>query len=484
MLGKKQKKKLEEELRMQEKLRQIEAEEKERKEAKKKATKKMKRGRCICLIFALLCFIMVLGTVPSISAIVFAAMGVLLLPIRPIEKLWNNILKVKPKTRAVIMVVVFFLAGAFYRPMYYIPKTDNTANTAKQETVAEPNVTADLSVEPEVSAEPEEEPVVAEQPQTPAEEPISEPEPVADTAPTVSLDSIPAYSGSPYVVVNDNVPYFSDAELTTTAFEDYSSLDNLGRCGVAYANVCKEIMPTEERGAIGSVKPSGWHTVKYDVVSGKYLYNRCHLIDYQLSAENANTKNLITGTRYLNVEGMLPFENMVADYVEETNNHVLYRVTPVFAGDNLVASGVLMEAKSVEDNGAGILFNVYCYNVQPGVSIDYATGDSALDGTTPAKGQSQSQAQTAQSSGSSSASAGSGSSFGSGSNISEAQAPAAVTQPSDSVASSSEVMVHITNSGKKYHNAGCRYLKSDSEVTLEKAKSMGLEPCGVCNPPR
>ena len=273
-------------------------------------------------------------------------------------------------------------------------------------------------------------------------------------------------------------------KLLRRAFEDYSSLDNLGRCGVAYANVCKEIMPTEERGAIGSVKPSGWHTVKYDVVSGKYLYTRCHLIDYQLSAENANTKNLITGTRYLNVEGMLPFENMVADYVEETNNHLLYRVTPVFAGDNLVASGVLMEAKSVEDNGAGILFNVYCYNVQPGVSIDYATGDSALDGTTPAKGQSQSQAQTAQSSGSSSASAGSGSSFGSGSNISEAQAPAAVTQPSDSVASSSEVMVHITNSGKKYHNAGCRYLKSDSEVTLEKAKSMGLEPCGVCNPPR
>ena len=166
--------------------------------------------------------------------------------------------------------------------------------------------------------------------------------------------------------------------MTTSSFERYAPLDSLGRCGVAYANIGKDIMPTEERGSIGMVKPSGWHSIRYENVDGKYLYNRCHLIGYQLSAENANTSNLITGTRYLNIQGMLPFENMVADYIRETGNHVLYRVTPIYEGDNLVASGVLMEAYSVEDEGDGICFNVYCYNVQPGIVIDYATGASAL----------------------------------------------------------------------------------------------------------
>lgn len=199
---------------------------------------------------------------------------------------------------------------------------------------------------------------------------------------TISVSSIPAYSGKPYVTINNNVPYFSESDLTTTSYEYYSNLDSLGRCGVAIANIGKDIMPTADRGDIGSVKPTGWHTVKYDIVSGKYLYNRCHLIGYQLSGENANTKNLITGTRYLNIEGMLPFENMVDDYIEETNNHVLYRVTPIFEGNNLLASGVLMEAKSVEDNGAGILFNVYCYNVQPGITINYSTGESSLSNST------------------------------------------------------------------------------------------------------
>ena len=189
-------------------------------------------------------------------------------------------------------------------------------------------------------------------------------------------EAIPEYSGNPYVELNGNVPYFTDEELSTTAFELYSELDSLGRCGACYANVCKEIMPTEERGSIGMVKPTGWHTVKYDCITDRYLYNRCHLIGYQLAGENANEKNLITGTRYLNVDGMLPFENEVADYVDETDNHVLYRVTPVFSDDNLVASGVIIEAKSVEDKGAGVQFNVYCYNVQPGISIDYIDGQS------------------------------------------------------------------------------------------------------------
>ena len=189
-------------------------------------------------------------------------------------------------------------------------------------------------------------------------------------------ETIPEYSGNPYVELNGNLPYFTDEELSTTAFELYSELDSLGRCGAGYANICKEIMPTEERGSIGMVKPTGWHTVKYDCITDRYLYNRCHLIGYQLAGENANEKNLITGTRYLNVDGMLPFENEVADYVNDTDNHVLYRVTPVFSGDNLLASGVIIEAKSVEDNGAGVQFNVYCYNVQPGISIDYTTGES------------------------------------------------------------------------------------------------------------
>ena len=187
------------------------------------------------------------------------------------------------------------------------------------------------------------------------------------------------YSGNPFVEVNGNVPYFGKEEYTTESFEIYSELDSLGRCGVAYANIGKDLMPVEERGEIGMVKPSGWHTVKYpEVIEDLFLYNRCHLIGYQLSGENANVQNLITGTRYLNVEGMLPFENKVASYVRETGNHVLYRVTPVFEKDNLLAEGVLMEAYSVEDEGKGVAFCVFVYNVQPGIEIDYATGESKL----------------------------------------------------------------------------------------------------------
>lgn len=193
----------------------------------------------------------------------------------------------------------------------------------------------------------------------------------------VSTSKIPKYSGSPYIKVHNNVPFFKKSDLTKKVFEKYSKLDALGRCHTAYANVCKATMPTEKRGRIGMVKPSGWHTVKYNNVDGKYLYNRCHLIGYQLTAENANESNLMTGTRYLNVDGMLPFENMVADYVKETNNHVLYRVTPIYTDENLLADGVLMEAESVEDKGKGISYCVYVYNVQPGIKIDYETGDSS-----------------------------------------------------------------------------------------------------------
>ncbi len=194
-----------------------------------------------------------------------------------------------------------------------------------------------------------------------------------------SLTEIPAYSGSPYVVLNNNIPNFTSSDETNVTFESYSNLDSLDRCGVAFANLGIETMPTEDRGSISHIKPSGWQSVEYDIVDGKYLYNRCHLIGFQLSSENANDKNLITGTRYFNVDGMLPFENEVAEYIENTKNHVLYRVTPIYEGNNLVANGVQIEAKSVEDNGSGIQFNVYIYNVQPGISIDYSNGNSSLD---------------------------------------------------------------------------------------------------------
>ena len=214
------------------------------------------------------------------------------------------------------------------------------------------------------------------------------PDPTETPAPKViasfDLSEVPAYSGKAYVAVNGNEPYFTEDEMTSSSYEYYSDLDSLGRCGVVVAAIGRDLMPTEERGNIGMVKPSGWHTVRYnDIVDGNYLYNRCHLIGYQLTGENANTKNLITGTRYMNIQGMLPFENMVADYVKETGNHVMYRVTPIFEGDNLLASGVLMEAKSVEDDGEGISYCIFAYNVQPYVIIDYATGESELSPDAP-----------------------------------------------------------------------------------------------------
>lgn len=277
---------------------------------------------------------------------------------------------------------------------------------------------------------------------------------------TLSLADIPEYSGEPYVAVNDNVPQFLETDLSTDSYEYYSDLDSLGRCGVVYACIGTDLMPTEERGSIGSVKPTGWHTVKYDVVDGNYLYNRCHLIGYQLSGENVNTKNLITGTRYLNVEGMLPFENMVADYVLETENHVMYRVTPIFDGDNLLASGVQIEAESVEDNGEGILFNVYCYNVQPGVEIDYATGDSQLAGSAAASESSASDSST----------------------VSESTATDNSASVSDSAGSGS-VLVWKSATGSKYHSINnCGNMNPDkaTQITEEQAINEGLGKCSKC----
>lgn len=278
-----------------------------------------------------------------------------------------------------------------------------------------------------------------------------------------TLTSIPKYDGSYYVAINNNIPYFTESDLTTSAYEKYSNLDRLGRCGVASACVGIEIMPTEERGSIGQVKPSGWQTVKYDIVSGKYLYNRCHLIGYQLTGENANEANLITGTRSMNVDGMLLFENMVADYVKETGNHVLYRVNPIFEGNNLVASGVTMEGYSVEDDGDGICFNVYVFNAQPGIEIDYSNGNSWLSGENPS-----STTQDAENSG-----------------IGVAQSNAGIT--SNSTATTGTYV--LNKNTKKFHKSTCSSVKSMKETNKQEYNgnrddliSQGYAACKNCNP--
>lgn len=297
-----------------------------------------------------------------------------------------------------------------------------------------------------------------------------------DTASAFNAADVPAYSGEPYTAVNNNEPYFTSDNLTTEAFENYSELDALGRCGVAYANVCLETMPTEKRGSISEVKPTGWHSVKYDNVDGKSLYNRCHLIGYQLTAENANQQNLITGTRYLNVDGMLPFENMVADYVKETDNHVLYRVTPIFTGDNLVADGVLMEGYSVEDEGDGICFCVYAYNVQPGITIDYATGDSWLSSE---KGNSNSR-----SGGNSAVSQSAADKSGTQQAAVQTES---VKETSAPVSTGTEYILN-TNT-KKFHYPSCSSVKqmkasNKKEYTGSRDDliAQGYDPCKKCNP--
>lgn len=295
--------------------------------------------------------------------------------------------------------------------------------------------------------------------------------PTGEGTSAFSLREIPAYSGTPYTEVNGNQPYFTEEELTTQSFETYSELDSLGRCGVAYANVGQDLMPTEPRGEIGAVKPTGWHLVKYDNVDGKYLYNRCHLIAYMLAAENANPQNLITGTRYLNVQGMLPFETKVCDYVKNTGNHVLYRVTPLFDGDNLLADGVLMEAYSVEDAGEGISFCVFAYNVQPGIGIDYATGDNWAESSGTYQSTEASVAE-------------------------ETPAPQPETDtavqitPELSVSQESRETTYVLNTNtKKFHYPTCSSVDDMKEKnkqiytgSRDEVINMGYVPCKRCNP--
>ncbi len=269
------------------------------------------------------------------------------------------------------------------------------------------------------------------------------------TAEAVKPSDIPAFSGNAYVVINNNQPNFSSKELTTKAYESYSNLDIRGRCGAAIASCGKEIMPadSEERGSISSVYPSGWKQAKYSGISGGYIWNRCHLIGWQLSTENANRKNLITGTRYMNINGMLPFENIVADYIRETGNHVAYRITPIFEGNNLVCSGVQMEAYSIEDKGESVCFNVYCYNVQPGIKINYATGDST----------------------------------GPGNETTKPSVSASEPTVSNNNTGADGETVWIPSSGTKYHsNSGCSNMTNPTQVTKDEAIKRGYEPCKKC----
>ena len=266
------------------------------------------------------------------------------------------------------------------------------------------------------------------------------------------VESKTEFNGQPYTIVNNNVYDESIVPITYESYEFYSELDDLGRCGIAHACVGKDLMPTEERGSIGSVKPSGWQSVKYDCVDGKYLYNRCHLIGYQLTAENANDKNLITGTRYLNVIGMLPFENMVADYIKETNNHVMYVVIPSYSGNNLVADGVYMMAKSVEDEGDGIEFNVFCYNIQPGIHINYEDGTSYEE-------------------------------------VEEQEYTENDVNGNDISQEEQEMKYYVINTEThKFHTEDCRYVNLDSNnqsMILTYREGLiedGYEPCKVCNP--
>lgn len=267
----------------------------------------------------------------------------------------------------------------------------------------------------------------------------------------IFLNEIPQFSGEPYIILSGNNPDFTSEEKENReAFEFYSELDRFGRCGAAYANICRELMPTEEREAIGHIKPSGWQIVKYDGIDGNYLYNRCHLIGFQLAGENANEKNLITGTRYMNVSGMLPFENLVADYVRKTNHHVLYRVTPVYGGNDLVAAGVRMEAYSVEDEGDGICFHVFVYNSQPGIGIDYATGESWI--------------------------------------LEEEVFPERESSKSYSEDTSAQTYVLNTNT-KKFHLPSCDSAREMKEKNKKEVVCMreeliedGYEPCQRCNP--
>lgn len=436
-----------------------------------------KIGKWCLAVFCLLCTI---AAIPSAGAIIFFIISLALMPIYALEEPVNKLLEKIPYYKKWMKYAA--LCIAFIMGMSLMSPSGNngsvtTDSVAAIQTEATESV-KEIAKSTEEAAERTEEVTQSTEETEETEESTEKKLPEQENPSTFDSSIIPAYSGNAFVVINDNIPFFGDSELSTTSFENYGSLDSLGRCTTCIASVGIDIMPTGERENIGAVKPTGWHTVKYNFVDGKYLYNRCHLIGYQLTGENANTKNLITGTRYLNIEGMLPFENMVADYVKETENHVMYRVTPVFSGSNLLADGVLMEGKSVEDNGEGILFCVYAYNVQPGVAIDYATGDSSADGTISEKAENSDENKTSDTSGSA-----------------EKQTPTDTTQPQDTAPEVEQTQpsagaTYILNTNThKFHYPGCSSAKrispknyAEFSGTREELINAGYDPCGNCNP--
>lgn len=434
----------------------------------------MKKGSKIAQwIFTGLFGICALGNGFHFSSLLLLIAAILMMPIPTIR---NYLKKIKIKNwLAITLSVVVFFAGIIVSPSYQDADTTNnidssysetTDNRSDKNTSSEKDTSSSLASSSFNSSDTTTNISSSTDKSTSSNSNTSNKNPSIvgnGFASAVKLSSIPAYSGSVFVYVNDNQPNFSANELTTVAYETYSSLDNLNRCGVAIASCGKEIMPKEDekRGSISNVYPSGWEQAKYDGISGGYLWNRCHLIGWQLSAENANRKNLITGTRYMNINGMLTFENMVADYIKETGNHVAYRVTPIFDGNNLVCSGVQMEAYSIEDDGDGICFNVYCYNVQPGININYATGESSSTNN---------------------------------SNTSSASKPSSSVQQQPTVeednnADSSSAKYILNTNTKKFHYPSCGSAGriaaknyGESNESREQLIAQGYSPCGNCDP--
>ena len=417
----------------------------------------MKKGSLIAQwAFTGLFGICALGNGFHWSSLFLLLAAVLMAPIPAIRN-WLKSIKIKNWLAITLAVVVFFV-GMMGSPMsetsdnpdsggssYTSSTTDNTTNSTSSTDDAG-SVTTEDSTTSSTTSKPTE---------------TSKPSSVGNgTATPVDLSSIPAYSGNAFVTINNNKPSFGSAELTTKGYEKYSPLDSLNRCGVAIASCGKEIMPgaNEERGSISSIKPSGWNQAKYDGISGGWLWNRCHLIGWQLSAENANRENLITGTRYMNISGMLPFENMVADYIRETGNHVAYRITPIYKGNNLVCSGVQMEAYSIEDSGEGIEFNVYCYNVQPGININYADGSSS-------------------------------SQSGSNNTTSSSKPTTSVEENTNVNENTGSTKYVLNTNTKKFHYPSCGSAGriaaknyAESNESRESLIAQGYSPCGNCDP--
>ena len=399
-----------------------------------------------------------------LAALLFILGGAIIAPLNPIKN-FREKLKLN-KALSIVLAVILLCAGALTFPTSDTETGLNnssitssvSSNTSKEETTdssadssidSSSDSTTDNSTDSSVDTKDE---TTNNSSTDTNNEPITTQTPVGTgSANPISLSSVPTYSGTPYVTINNNVPNFSATELKTTGYETYSELDNLGRTGVAIASVGKDTMPKdgEKRGDISSIKPTGWVQAQYDCISGGWLYNRCHLIGWQLSAENANKKNLLTGTKYFNVSGMLPFENMVADYIKETGNHVAYRVTPIYDGTNLLASGVQIEAYSIEDKGDGIQFNVFCYNVQPEITIDYTTGNNT------------------------------------GPISSSTETPSSSTttpEPEQDTNTNTSETVYISKTGSKYHSKpNCGNMKNGTPIDKDEAIEKELEPCKNCH---